>query len=85
MLTTYEVLHLMCFIFQSLVSLKCLDIALFFFNYAVCLQNTLRILYRGRPGGAAVKFVLSASRWPRFHQFGSRVWTWHHLAKAMLW
>ena len=31
----------------------------------------------GQPGGAAIKFTCSASRWPRVHQFGSRVPTWH--------
>ena len=45
---------------------------------------------RGWPGGTAVKFVHSTSRQPRVRQprvrqFGSRVQTWHHLAKAMLW
>ena len=35
---------------------------------------------RGQPSGAAVKFVRSASRRPRFHRFTSRVWTWHRLA-----
>ena len=35
----------------------------------------------GRPGGAAVKFTRSTSQWPRVRGFGSRVWTWHHLAR----
>ena len=37
------------------------------------------------PGGAAVKFTHSASRQPGVCWFGSQVWTWHCLAKAMLW
>ena len=40
---------------------------------------------RGRPGGAAVRFAHSASQWPGVRQFGSRVRTWHWLAKSMLW
>ena len=40
---------------------------------------------RGQPGGAAVKFALSAAWWPGVPWFGSRVRTWHRLAKAMLW
>ena len=36
------------------------------------------------PGGAAVKFACSASWQPGVCRFGSRVWTRHCLAKAML-
>ena len=39
----------------------------------------------GRPGGAVVKFARSASWQPGVHRFGTRVWTWHRSAKAMLW
>ena len=41
----------------------------------------LRMKKRGRPGGAAVRFSRAASRQPRFRWFGSRVWTWHRLAR----
>ena len=36
---------------------------------------------RDQPGGEAVKFLRSASRWPGFRWFGSRVWTFHRLAR----
>ena len=35
----------------------------------------------GRPGGAVVKFARSASQRPGVHWFGSRVRTWHCLAR----
>ena len=39
---------------------------------------------RGWPSGAVVKFTGSVSQWPKICQFGSRVRTWHRLAKAMM-
>ena len=39
---------------------------------------------RGWPDDAVVKFECSASLQPGVREFGSRVRTWHRLAKAML-
>ena len=46
-------------------------------------QNVVKIktMKRGRPSGAAVKYAHSTSQQPGVPQFGSRVWTWHHLAR----
>ena len=46
---------------------------------------TFKNANQGWPGGAAVKCARSASWCPGVRGFGSWVWTWHRLAKAMLW
>ena len=53
----------------------------------VCLPSLLGVKKRGR-GAGPVEQWLSAHvlLWqPGVRRFGSQMWTWHHLAKAMLW
>ena len=48
-------------------------------GHYVCLLK--KSTHRGWPGGTVVKFARSVSRRPRVREFGSRVRTWHHLAR----
>ena len=77
--------------YSKLASFFPLNVSLtqvFGYHHAILLCSCMILMksktlnFLGPAGGAAVKFARSASWRPGVPQFGSRVWTCHHLAKS---